>query len=110
MSGDPRPDRCATCTYWDSKGRCHRRPPWVLAHGETAWPETPAHESCGEHAMVAPPTTTAREQHLAKELTAAGLRLGLIADAIKDHLGSARLLAMAETGKQRALTEARPHG
>lgn len=109
MSDALRPDRCATCTYWET-GSCHRRPPWVTPDTEVCWPTTLPTDWCGEHAITPPPIATAREQHLAKELTAAGLRLGLIAEAIKDHLGSARLLAMAETGKQRALTEARPHG
>jgi len=106
---DPRPDRCGTCAYWD-RGRCHRRPPWVTPGTDACWPITAPTDWCGEHALAAPPTSTARELHLVKELTVAGVRLGLIADAIKSNLGSARLLAMAETGKQRALTEAGPHG
>jgi hypothetical protein len=106
---DPRPDRCATCTYWD-RGRCHRRPPWALPDAEVCWPLTAPTDWCGEHTLAAPPTTTAREQHLAKELAAAGTRLGLIAQGLQERLGYARLYTMADTGRQRALAEARPHG
>jgi hypothetical protein len=105
-----RPDRCATCAYWD-RGTCHRRPPWALDGSAPCWPATKPTDWCGEYTLVAPPTSTAREQHLAKELTAAGARLGLIAEAITERVGTARLYAMADTGRQRALAEAgKAHG
>lgn len=100
-----RTDTCGTCAYWET-GTCHRRPPWALDGAAPCWPATAPTDWCGEHTTVAPPTSTAREQHLARELTAAGTRLGLLADAIQERVGTARLYAMADTGRQRALAEA----